>query len=65
VDGVVAGRAKHRERVGVGAAVDDVDAVADGVVDGVVAGTGGDGVVALAAGEDGRVDRRLDGGEVA
>ena len=55
VDDVVASGSRHRQRVtvgGVGAAVDDVDAVADGVEEGVVASAGIDGVVAASAADD-------------
>ena len=51
MDGVVARGSRHREGVGVRAAVDRVDAVADGVLDQVVAGAAVDGVVAEPAGE--------------
>ena len=51
MDGVVAPGSRHREGVGVRAAVDRVDAVADGVLDQVVAGAAVDGVVAEPAGE--------------
>ena len=50
MDGVVARGPGHREGVGVRAAVDRVDAVADGVLDQVVAGAAVDGVVAEPAG---------------
>jgi hypothetical protein len=46
VDGVVAGRSRHEQRVGAGAAVDGVDAVADGVEDRVIAAAGMNDVVA-------------------
>ena len=62
MDGVVARGPGHREGVGVRAAVDRVDAVADGVLDQVVAGAAVDGVVAEPAGE--RVAAAVSGDDV-
>ena len=52
VNGVVAGGSRHRQGVGVVAAVDDVDAVADGIVERVVASAAAKVVVTEAAADD-------------